>query len=94
MWDEEFEGLLRRHLPFLPPEEDLLPGLDLRESGLDSLGVVDLLVSLESSYGVRLTDDLLSMDTFTTPAAVWDALTGTQDAAVLPADHPPPRSFQ
>jgi acyl carrier protein len=85
MWDEKFDGLLRRHLPFLPADSELLPDLDLRESGLDSLGVVDLLVSLESSYGVRMADDVLSMDTFTTPAVLWDALAGVQDAPVLPA---------
>jgi acyl carrier protein len=85
MWDEKFETLLRHHLPFLPEDEDLYQGLDLREFGLDSLGVVDLLVSLESSYGVQLTDDILSKDTFTTPAALWDALEGLQDARILPA---------
>lgn len=87
MWDEKFEVLLRRHLPFLPADEDLFPGLDLREWGLDSLGVVDLLVSLESSYDIRLTDDILSMATFTTPAALWNALAGIQNARVLPVDH-------
>lgn len=74
MWDEEFETLVRRHLPFLGPEEDLDADLNLRDFGLDSLGVVDLLASLESTYGVRFIDDLLSMDTFTTPIVLWDAL--------------------
>jgi acyl carrier protein len=35
---------------------------------------VDLLVSLESEYCVRLTDDLLSMETFATPGGLWAAL--------------------
>jgi acyl carrier protein len=74
VWDEEFETLLRKYLPFLAPDERLESDLNLREFGLDSLGVVDLLVSLESAYGVRLTDDLLSMDTFATPAVLWDVL--------------------
>jgi acyl carrier protein len=82
MWDAQFEVLLRKHLPFLPADETLAPDLDLRGFGLDSLGVVDLLVALEAAYSVRVTDDLLSMDTFTTPAVLWDTLSGIQDATV------------
>lgn len=88
MWDEQFEVLLRNHLPFLPVGEELLPRLDLKEWGLDSLGVIDLLVSLESAYGIRLTDDILSMDTFATPAVLWDVLSRIQNATVLPARNP------
>lgn len=79
MWNEQFESLLRTHLPFLPDDEKLDPELNLREFGLDSMGVVDLLVSLESAYQVRLTDDLLSMDTFATPAILWTTLDGIKE---------------
>jgi acyl carrier protein len=88
MWDKQFELLLRQYLFFLPADDELIPDLDLREFGLDSLGVVDLLVSLESAYGVHLTDDFLSMDTFTTPAVLWDALSDIRDIRVLPASNP------
>jgi acyl carrier protein len=80
MWDKQFENMLRRYLFFLSAEQELHPDLDLREFGLDSLSVVDLLVSLESTYGVQLTDDLLSMDTFKTPALLWNTLSSIQDA--------------
>jgi acyl carrier protein len=82
MWDEKFEGLVREYLPFLAADDKLGPGLALREFGLDSLGVVDLLVAVESAYGVRLTDDVLSMETFTTPAALWGVLSGLRNAPV------------
>jgi acyl carrier protein len=82
MWDAQFEVLLRDFLPFLPADTELSADLNLREFGLDSLGVVDLLVALESAYDVRLTDDVLSMDTFTTPAVLWDVLSRTQQAMV------------
>jgi diaminopimelate decarboxylase len=88
MWNEQFELLLRNYLFFLPADEELRPDLDLREFGLDSLGVVDLLVSLESAYDVRLPEDLLSMETFTTPAVLWDALSDIRDIRVLPASNP------
>lgn len=79
MWDKQFENMLRQYLFFLSADQELRPDLDLREFGLDSLGVVDLLVSLESTYGVQMTDDLLSMDTFKTPALLWNTLSSIQD---------------
>ncbi len=83
MWDEQFEVLLRQHLFFLPAEQELVPELDLREFGLDSLGVVDLLVALESAYDFRLTDDYMSMDTFATPGTLWDTISSVRGAVIL-----------
>lgn len=74
MWDEQFETLLRSHLPFLEEDEELFADLNLREFGLDSLGVVDLLVSLEETYAVRLLDEDLKMDTFAAPSVLWATL--------------------
>lgn len=74
MWDERFEALLRSHLPFLEVTEELVGDLNLREFGLDSLGVVDLLVSLEEAYDVRLRDEDLTMDTFASPSVLWATL--------------------
>jgi acyl carrier protein len=82
MWDEQYESLLREHLSLLEPHEELTPDLNLREFGLDSLGIVDLLMSIEAAYGVRLTDEALSMETFETPEVLWKTLTGLQEAAV------------
>jgi acyl carrier protein len=74
MWDERFETLLRTHLPFLEPGEVVAGDLKLREFGLDSLGVIDLLVSLEETYGVRFLGDDLKMDTFADPSVLWATL--------------------
>lgn len=80
-WDEKFEELLRDYLPFLDAEEPLEADTDLRDSGLDSLGAVELLGSLESTYDVRFVDEALSLDTFATPAVLWDTVTRLQAAA-------------
>lgn len=84
-WDERFEHILRGHLPFLPASEPLDPGQDLRAAGLDSLGAVDLLVALESEYGVRLAEEAMSIDTFATPAALWNTL---RPPAASPSEPP------
>jgi len=82
MWDEQFEVLLRSHLPFLDADEQLHGDLDLREFGLDSLGVVDLLVSLEEAYDVHFVDEALSMESFSQPAVLWDTLSQLTASAV------------
>ncbi|GAA3681037.1 hypothetical protein GCM10022224_051630 [Nonomuraea antimicrobica] len=74
MWDDRFENILRRHLPFLPPDEELKEDVGLMDLGLDSLGIVDLLTTLEGEYGVRFLDEALSMETFETPAVLWKTL--------------------
>lgn len=76
MWDEKFEKALRKHLPFIGDGDELDAGADLRNLGLDSLGTVELLASLESAYDVRFVDDALTMDNFSTPGTLWSALSG------------------
>ncbi|OEJ36234.1 phosphopantetheine-binding protein [Streptomyces agglomeratus] len=80
-WDQQFENLLRECLPFLGPDEELTPDTSLRDAGLDSLGTVELLGSLESAYDVRFVDEALSLDTFATPAVLWATLTKMSEAA-------------
>ncbi|MFF4354906.1 acyl carrier protein [Streptomyces sp. NPDC001530] len=81
MWDEQFEEILRAHLPFLQNDEVLDKESSLRDLGLDSLGMVELLSSLEKAYGVRFLDDLLTMETFATPGTLWSTLSSIEASA-------------
>jgi acyl carrier protein len=82
MWDEQFEALLRKHLPYLPAGEALVPATNLRDQGLDSMGTVELLADLERTYRVRFVDDLMSMESFETAGVLWRNLSGlTRSAA-------------
>jgi acyl carrier protein len=74
MWDTQFEQLLRQALPFLSADEPLDEGTSLREYGLDSLSTVELLSALEAAYRIRFSDEALALETFRTPATVWEAL--------------------
>ncbi|MFI6080953.1 acyl carrier protein [Streptomyces sp. NPDC051217] len=74
MWDESFEQLLRKQIPLLEPNEELTAELSLRDFGLDSMGMVSLLSSLEDMYGVRFVDDALNTDNFATPGTLWKTL--------------------
>ncbi|GAA1298654.1 acyl carrier protein [Saccharothrix xinjiangensis] len=76
MWEERFEEILRKHLPFLDASEELTGDVELRDVGLDSLAMVDLLAELEKAYGVRFRDDALNPETFRTPQTLWTTLSG------------------
>jgi acyl carrier protein len=74
MWDNRFEEVLRDYLPHLPEEERLAQGSTLRDLGLDSIAMVELLSVLEGAYKVRLADEALSTATFETPETLWRAI--------------------
>jgi acyl carrier protein len=81
MWDDQFEQILRSYLPFLSAAEPLDADAALRDLGLDSLGKVELLGSLEAAYDIRFMDEALSVETFETPETLWTTLAG-----MLPAN--------
>jgi acyl carrier protein len=81
MWDEKFENLLRRQLPFLSPGEALTEQARLADLGLDSMGTVELMAALEREYGVRFADEALDLDNFATPGVLW----GTVSQLTQPA---------
>ncbi|MFJ6610143.1 phosphopantetheine-binding protein [Streptomyces sp. NPDC091289] len=70
-WPPAFENALRQSLPLLEPSEALLPDTRLAELGLDSMATVQLLVVLEEVFARMLPDELITHDTFATPADVW-----------------------
>ncbi|MER6121013.1 acyl carrier protein [Streptomyces sp. A0642] len=74
MWDEQFDILLRKQLSFLPPDEAITGDMRLRDFGLDSLGMIELLAGLESAYDVHFRDEALSLEIFETPDVLWNAL--------------------
>ncbi|MEU8382739.1 phosphopantetheine-binding protein [Streptosporangium sp. NPDC048865] len=61
------------HLPYA--ETGGLTARDeLSALGLDSMGVVRLLVDIENDYAVELPDELLDEATFATVGSLWRAL--------------------
>lgn len=78
MPDDRFAPLLRPFLPFAAPDEPLADDVKLRDLGLDSLGMVQLLGVLEETYQIRFLGDELTMGSFETPGILWktvDSLT-------------------
>lgn len=71
-WNDEFESVLRAHLPGLGDGEPLEADVQLVQYGLDSMGTVNLLVALESSLDVQFPDDALVPETFETAERLWE----------------------
>jgi acyl carrier protein len=75
MWDERFETLVRKQVG-LSADEPLDPDVRVSDLGLDSIGMVNLLVEIEQAFDVVFTDDLLTPSTFVTPGALWRTVSG------------------
>jgi acyl carrier protein len=72
-WPAEYEDVLRQHLP-LAGDGRLRPDAELVDLGLDSLGLVALLVDIEETFRVEIPDELLNGETFASVGALWTVL--------------------
>ncbi|MER7696694.1 MULTISPECIES: phosphopantetheine-binding protein [unclassified Streptomyces] len=82
-WDSRFEALVMRHVD-LGRDGGLRPDDDLLGHGLDSIAIVELVVSLEETYDIEIPDERLTQQSFTTPATLWSVVSG-------PAEREPSR---
>ncbi|MFE5856018.1 phosphopantetheine-binding protein [Streptomyces sp. NPDC056500] len=84
-WDEEYESVLHDVLPRLAAKGPLLPDSSLKAAGLDSMAMVEVLVRVESAYGISIPDSELVAATFATPASLWRVVSTLREQAVGPA---------
>lgn len=73
-WSDDFERVLRAHLPQLEPDWPLAPDQVLADVGLDSLESVSLLLDLEDAFGTSFSDEVLATGRFDTPESTWQLL--------------------
>jgi acyl carrier protein len=71
MLDPAFTEILRRHLKYTGPGEQIDPDAPLRDLGLDSMQAVDLLFDIEDHFDCTLADGDLTEETFATAASLW-----------------------
>jgi acyl carrier protein len=85
MPDQEFIAVVRTHLKYLKPGDDLDIDKSLKSLGLDSMAAVDLLLDIEDACGVALPDRYLTEETFSNTRALWNViLTLKEEAAPCP----------
>jgi acyl carrier protein len=80
-WDARYEELLRAHLPYATGA--FVATDALADLGLDSLGVVSLLVDIEAGYGVEFPDELLTAEAFATVGSLWETLSSVVEAQAV-----------
>lgn len=73
-WDETFEALMMKVLDLGDGAQPPAPDESLGDLGLQSLGMIRLLVSLEETYGVVFPEEALTPELFATARTLWDGL--------------------
>ena len=71
---ERVQEVLRQHLQSVDDNQVFPMDTALIELGLDSLRAVDLLLSLEDTFGIIFPDAMLTEDTFRTATTLRDAI--------------------
>jgi acyl carrier protein len=72
-WPQEFEDLLFKYLG-LEPGAAIDEDAPLSASGLDSMGMVGLMLSLEEAFEFELPEDDLTVETFYSAATLWSVV--------------------
>ena len=73
----QFEAALRECVDGLVGSDvPLDETTDLTVFGIDSLTVVRLLVALEDAFEVRIPEEILSFEIFSSPGVLWDIISG------------------
>jgi acyl carrier protein len=72
--DPLFEGVLRPYLVLFDRTEPVPMDLELRDAGVDSLALIELLVSVEQAFEIEIPDEMLVSDTFKTPGSLWSTI--------------------
>ncbi|MFF5897542.1 phosphopantetheine-binding protein [Streptomyces argenteolus] len=74
-WDDRFRTLLASQLGDAVAAR-LTADDDLFDKGLNSLGVVALVVAVEECYAIEFPDEALDRETFRTPGRLWATVEG------------------
>jgi acyl carrier protein len=75
-WPEEFETLLRRHCRLVPENRAIDADALLPALGVDSLEVIELIVSIEDTFELTMPADLLTPEVFLSARSVWRHVSG------------------
>jgi len=72
--EERISALIREK--FLEVPGELEPGADLFALGLDSMDIMQLLITIEQSFDVRVPDRAVTQDNFRSPRRIAQTIRG------------------
>jgi acyl carrier protein len=74
VWSSQFEDALRMHSKFLSDDTVIDPDLSLRELGIDSLEIAELIALVEDEFRLEIPLERLTPEWFETPRTIWQLL--------------------
>jgi acyl carrier protein len=67
--------VIRRYALVIPETVAITPDLGLVEAGVDSITLVEIIAGLEAEFGCTFPGDLITFETFQTPASIVSTVT-------------------
>lgn len=74
MSTQKLEKILRAHARFTAADSDINPDMSLASLGVDSLGIIELVVEIEDEFDLEIPPDQITPETFATPTSIWQLL--------------------
>lgn len=78
-WDDEFDKLLRAHLPSLDGSGQIPPDVDLVSLGVESIALLQFMLALEQTYQIKFPMDMLTEEVFRTARTIWTAVSALRE---------------
>lgn len=83
---DRYRRILATSLPGVSVD-DLEPESRLADLGLESVGLVQLVVQIEEAFDVNLADDVMTEDTFECVESLWEVIEQLLDDRAVVAHH-------
>ncbi|OON81506.1 hypothetical protein B1H18_08890 [Streptomyces tsukubensis] len=72
--DDRLESIVREHCSELESDSSIGPDDNLADLGLNSVGTIGILVAVEQTYDISLSDEDLSFKTFESIRSLWTTI--------------------
>jgi acyl carrier protein len=71
---QKLEWILRAHARFIATGTAINPDMSLTSLGVDSLGILQMIVQIEDEFDLEIPPEQITPETFSTPASIWQLL--------------------
>lgn len=74
MLEPALSQILRTHARYMANSTDIDQDMPLAKLGVDSLGIIELIVAIEDRFDLEIPPQQVTPETFATPASIWELL--------------------